>query len=42
MIQNIWNFFQDEVLGMKWLNRLIEKGLTALGLDTGSRAGGSI
>lgn len=42
MIQNAWNFFQDEVLGMKWLNRLIGSGLEAAGLDTGSKVGGSI
>ena len=34
MLKNIWDFFQNEVLGMKWLNRLIGSGLTAAGLDT--------
>ena len=38
----IWQFFQDEILGMKWLNRLIGSGLSMLGLDTGGRIGGSI
>ena len=38
----MWSFIQDEVLGMAWLNRLINTGLIALGLDTGSRIGGSI
>lgn len=42
MLKNIWDFFQNEVLGMKWLNRLIESGLKTDGLDTGSRLGGSI
>ena len=42
MLKNIWNFFQNEVLGMKWLNRLIGSGLTAAGLDTSDRVGGSI
>lgn len=42
MLQNAWNFFQDEVLGMKWLNRLIGSGLEAVGLDTGGKVGGSI
>ena len=37
-----WQFVQDEILGMKWLNRLIGNGLSALGLDTGGRAGGSL
>ena len=36
------DFFQNEVLGMKWLNRLIETILNACGLDTGSRLGGSV
>ena len=30
----IWSFFQDEILGMKWLNRLIGSVLEAVGLDT--------
>jgi uncharacterized membrane protein YraQ (UPF0718 family) len=38
----IWNFIQDQVLGMKWLSALIGNGLAAAGLDTGSRIGGSI
>lgn len=42
MLKNVWNFFQDEVLGMKWLNRLIGSGLEAAGLDTGGKVGGSI
>lgn len=42
MVKNIWNFFQNEVLGMKWLNRLISSGLEAVGLDLSSRVGGSI
>ena len=42
MLKNVWNFFQDEVLGMKWLNRLIGSGLEAVGLDTGGKVGGSI
>ncbi len=38
----MWAFIQNEVLGMAWLNRLINAGLSALGLDTKSRIGGSI
>lgn len=38
----MWAFIQNEVLGMAWLNRLINAGLSALGLDTGSKIGGSI
>lgn len=41
-MKNIWDVFQNEILGMKWLNRLISSGLEAIGLDTGSRVGGSI
>lgn len=39
---SVWQFFQDEILGMKWLNRLIGNGLSVLGLDTGGRMGGSV
>ena len=37
-----WQFVQDEILGMTWLNRLIGNGLSLLGLDTGGRLGGSV
>ena len=39
---NVWDFIQNQILGMKWLNAVIGKGLSALGLDTASRWGGSI
>lgn len=42
MLKYIWDFFQNEVLGMKWLNRLIGSGLGAAGLDTSGKLGGSI
>ncbi len=35
-------FIQDQILGMKWLNVLIGKGLSALGQDTATRWGGSV
>ncbi len=38
----VWQFIQDQVLGMKWLNEIIGAGLSALGLDVTSRWGGSI
>ena len=38
----IWQFVQDQVLGMKWLNELIGNGLSMLGLDVGERVGGSV
>lgn len=37
-----WDFFQNEILGMQWLNRLIGALLTTCGLDISSRLGGSI
>ncbi len=42
VIQSIWLFFQNQVLGMKWLNTLIGNGLTALGLDIEASLGGSL
>lgn len=39
---SVWQFFQDEILGMKWLNRLIGNAMTGLGLDIDGRMGGSI
>ena len=38
----IWNFIQNQILGMKWLNALIGSLLQKTGLDTASRMGGSI
>ena len=37
-----WEFFQSEILGMKWLNRWISGVVEACGLDTASRIGGSV
>jgi uncharacterized membrane protein YraQ (UPF0718 family) len=38
----MWNFIQDQLLSMKWLNELAGKALTACGVDTSSRLGGSL
>ena len=38
----MWEFIQNQVLGMKWLNTLIGNLLQGVGLDTTSRIGGSI
>ena len=38
----MWTFIQDQILGMKWLNAIIGNLLSALGLDTAGRIGGSI
>lgn len=42
IMKAIWDFFQGQILGMKWLNNLIGGGLSALGLDVNGRLGGSI
>lgn len=42
VLQSIWLFFQDQMLGMKWLSRLIGSLLSALGVDVTSRLGGSV
>ncbi len=38
----IWDFIQNEVLGMKWLDRAIGSLLSLTGLDMEGRIGGSI
>lgn len=38
----VWDFVQEQVLGMKWLNGLIGSGLSQLGVDVDSRLGGSL
>lgn len=38
----VWDFIQNQILGMKWLNAVIGKGLSSMGLDTASRWGGSV
>ncbi|MFZ2256735.1 MAG: permease [Clostridiaceae bacterium] len=42
VLKGTWDFIQDQVLGMQWLNGLTGKGLTALGLDLTNRWVGSI
>ena len=37
IIKGIWDFIQNQILGMKWLNGLIGNGLSALGLDISNR-----
>ncbi|MGO5116340.1 permease [Candidatus Avoscillospira sp. LCP25S3_F1] len=41
-IRMIWLFFQDQILGMKWLNTLIGNVLTAIGLSLDSVIGGAL
>ncbi len=42
IVKAAWDFFQSEILGMAWLNRLIGSLLEAVGIDTSGRIGGSI
>lgn len=42
ILNSIWLFIQDQILGMKWLNGLIGDLLSTLGLDIHSQLGGSI
>mgnify|MGYP000901791703 CR=1 FL=1 len=37
-----WDFIQNQLLGMRWLNDLVGQGLSLLGLDTAGRLGGSV
>lgn len=41
-LNTIWIFFQDQILGMKFLNLLIGDVLSVAGVDIGGRLGGSI
>lgn len=41
-IKEAWLFFQNEILGMQWLNRVIGRGLEAIGLDLDGLAGGAL
>ncbi|WP_040197157.1 permease [Candidatus Soleaferrea massiliensis] len=42
VLKAIWDFFQNQILGMKWLNELIGSVLSVFGLDTSNRLIGSI
>ena len=41
-LKAVWDFFQNQILGMKWLNALIGRVLAAIGLDISNRWIGSI
>ncbi len=41
-MKSIWNFFEKEVLGMGWLNRLIGRMLESFGIDTAGKIGASL
>lgn len=42
LLKNTWDIIQNEILGMKWLNRLVSEVLNAFGLDTTGKFGGSV
>jgi uncharacterized membrane protein YraQ (UPF0718 family) len=42
ILKTIWDIFQNQILGMRWLNDLIGSMLSAFGLDTANRWVGSI
>ncbi len=41
-VKNIWNFFQNQILGMHWLNDGIGELLKLMGLDPETRVWGSV
>ena len=41
-IKTAWDFFQNEVLGMQWLGRVIGRLVEACGLDLTGRLGGTV
>ncbi|MEG0852611.1 MAG: permease [Angelakisella sp.] len=41
-LQSLWLFFQDQILGMKWLNNLIGNLLSTLGVDINNRLWASV
>lgn len=41
-LKTIWDFFQNEILGMAWLNRLTGSLINSLGLDTNEKVGRSV
>ena len=41
-MKTAWDFFQNEILGMQWLSRLLHTVLNACGVDTADRIGGSV
>lgn len=41
-IKAVWNFIQNEILGMRWLSRIIGEILSACGFDTEGKIGGTI
>jgi len=42
MTTSIWDFIQNQILGMQWLNALVERLLASFGFDTANRWVGSL
>ena len=42
VLSNVWNFFQNQILGMKWLNEGVGNIIESFGLDVTSAVGGSV
>ncbi|MEG1661689.1 MAG: permease, partial [Clostridiales bacterium] len=42
VLGSVWLFFQDQILGMKWLNHLMGNLLSAFNINITSRLGGSV
>ncbi len=42
VLKSVWDFFQNQILAMKWLNELIGRFLGVFGLDTANRWPGSL
>ena len=38
----MWNFFQEQILGMKWLNELIGNTILLFNIDISTKLGGSL
>ncbi len=42
VLKAVWDFFQYQILGMRWLNEFIGNGLSSSGIDITKRLGGSL
>ena len=42
VLKSIWDFFQNQILAMKWLNTIIGSGLSSTGLNLSNRWVGSL
>lgn len=41
-VKSIWDFIQNQILGMQWMNELIGNGLASLGFDISTGLGGGL